>query len=203
MAASWLLLFCTCSKKKDGAPVYYFKGSVNNVQTNWIITDPDETGDINYTLFVSSSRFPDVVPNPNYFFTEMALGCSIFDESHDPYSGIRVYIVKKLPDPYLPADVNGVTELGQYSFGKHYQNSGITQAGAIIWYTDKNGNDWYTEKGSNTAPGDIFEVIEKVSSPYNSNQAIWKVKVNCNVYNDSGSSIRINGEFRAPVLITI
>jgi hypothetical protein len=195
-----ILLFSGCKKENDSKPInYYFKGTINNVTADLVVED-QENRDIYALAFETGNRMPNEWP-PVSFFIEKALGSSIIDNTPGASSILRVYIVKKLPDGATLDDRKTVIQVGTYPFGKHGQNSfGIIEEGGIVWYTDKNGVDWYSERGVNNSPADSFEVVERRDWTEDNALILWKAKINCNLYNGSGASIRINGEFRAQTL---
>jgi hypothetical protein len=201
--AAFFLLFLlnACKKNNDPKPInYYFKGTINNVSNDLLVED-NEDGDIRALAFETGSREGVGMP-PTSFFTESALGSSIIDDRPNSNSLLlRVYVVKKLPENSTLADRKGVIHTGVYPFGKHGQNSfGVIEEGGIVWYTDSNGVDWYSERGANNSPGNTFEVTGRSDWTEDNALILWKVKINCNLYNNSGGSIRINGEFQAQTL---
>ena len=92
--------------------------------------------------------------------------------------------------------VEGLYRVGSYPFAKDAESRDAT--GVVILYTDANGVDWATNKGSQDQSDSHFEVT--AHQPIKSK--IYKYETdavfNCTLYNDAGEAIVLtNGRIKA------
>ena len=87
---------------------------------------------------------------------------------------------------------------GQYSFAPE---SFLQGDGVQVYWTDRNGEDWYTRDGRTDQSGSIFKIISVEDSPDALGRYYVKVKMqfNCKLYNVNTGAMKqlTNGELVA------
>ncbi len=177
-----LSLLAAC--KKDQSSVnenkfpFYFSATINGAAIKY------EANDLNsqYECGISS---PYSASGNEHDIYE---GTFIQDGNDPSKNNVYVHILKYFTHYPLPQERSGMLTIGNHAFGKSNVSTS-TINGASIDYTDANGKEWSSEKGSQT--GSSFSITELVDNPDDTSDKIFKATFTCKLYDDNGGSIQV------------
>lgn len=112
---------------------------------------------------------------------------------------IRVHILKYFDHEPTTAERVAMIKLGSYGFGVGNVDN-TTVNGAAIDYIDANGNNWFSELGSQT--GNTFNITELITNTDGTSGKIFKATFSCKLYDINGTnSIQVtNATVRGKIL---
>ena len=98
---------------------------------------------------------------------------------------IRVHILKYFDHEPTAAERVAMVRVGNYPYGRS-EVSSSTVNGASIDYIDANGNNWFTEPGSQT--GSTFNITELINNTDGTSGKIFKATFGCKFYDINGAN---------------
>lgn len=169
---------------------YYFIGTVGSAVVKY------EADDLNSTYGCGISQ-----PENSLGFTDFDIyEGTVFLNPLDPSKNtIRVHILKYFDHEPTSAERIAMIKTGAYTFGVGNVSS-TTVNGATIDFIDANGNNWFSETGSQT--GSTFTITELLPNSSGTSGKIFKATFSCKLYDINGTnSIQVtNATVRGKIL---
>jgi hypothetical protein len=100
-------------------------------------------------------------------------------------NAVLVHILKYFNHEPSMAEKLAMFKVGSYPYGVSATSS-ATKNGASITFLDANGNNWFSETGSQT--GSTFNITEYTDNPGVLGGKLFKATFSCKLYNEAGSS---------------
>lgn len=188
---------CQKPNEKDD-PVFYFKGNVNGQNLNWKCTIEDDD-EFEALMQPRIKWFPNGDCN-QYPCNENYSGGSIARSgSGNEYLG--VYFVKaSFQDRFSSEELCGLLAKGPQVFGK--ERTVLTETyrdGLVVVYVDANNKEWTSYGGTGNQNNGFIEITEINDVAHQLFKKSYKVRFSCNLYDETGHSIRVeNGEVHLP-----
>jgi hypothetical protein len=154
---------------------YYFIGTVAGAAVKY------EANDLNSRYGCGTSQPENSLGTTDYDVYE---GTVLMDMLDPTKSTISVHILKHFDHEPSAAERSAMIRVGTYIYG-HGDVSPMTTSGATIDYIDANGNNWFSETGSQTAS--IFNITELVDNTNGTSAKIFKATFSCRLYSLDGS----------------
>ena len=169
---------------------HYFIGTVGSTAVKY------EADDLNSTYSCGISQ-----PENSLGFTDFDIyeGTVFLNLSDISKNTIRVHLLKYFDHEPTAAERTAMIKTGAYPFGVGNVNS-TTVNGAAIDFIDANGNNWFSETGSQT--GSTFTITELVTNTTGTSGKIFKATFSCKLYDINGTnSIQVtNATIRGKIL---
>lgn len=211
-----LSVLFSCKKKivdigsQPNAPIsvkdsFYFKAKLNGTDILWVV--PAHKNETSFTYHAGAS----------VGYTDLSNNCS---EGYCYYVNASTQIFRNVADvrPQIAISFNMAASsrnkdvvLSWFAPGtKSYPTAIRTTSellnpdknGVVVYYLDQNGKSWSSNSGSQQ--GSIFESVSLTDEirPDVSSDKVWKAAFSCMLYNNSGSSIKLEyGEICGPVWV--
>ena len=169
---------------------FYFIGTVGSTSIKY------EANDLNSVLSCGISQ-----PENSLGFTDFDIyeGTVILNTNDFSKNVIRVHILKYFDHEPTLTERAAMVKIGSYPFGVGNVGS-TTVNGASIDFIDANGNNWFSELGSQT--GSTFNITELVTNTTGTSGKIFKATFSCKLYDINGTnSIHVtNATIRGKIL---
>lgn len=169
---------------------YYFIGTVGGSPIKY------EADDLSSTYGCGTSQ-----PENSLGFTDYDIyeGTVLMNPIDPSKSTIRVHILKYFDHEPTGAERVAMIKTGTYPFGVGNVNN-TTVNGATIDYIDANGNNWFSETGSQS--GSTFTITELITNTSVGSAKIFKATFSCRLYdvNGSNSIVVSNATIRGKIL---
>jgi len=182
-----IISLCSCQKEisfdingnTDDSPSaypFYFITIVNGSTIKY------EADDLNSRYACGISQ-----PSNSFGLTDYDIyeGTVIMDQMDITKNIIRVHILKYFDHDPSKAERADMIRTGIYIFGAG-DVSPMTVNGASIHYVDANGNDWFSETGSQA--GNTFNITEVIDNPTGLSAKIFTAKFSCKLYDINGAN---------------
>lgn len=169
---------------------YYFIATVNGANIKY------EADDLSSTYSCGTSQPENSTGYTDYDIYEGTVIANPLDLSK---SNISVHILKYFNHDPTAAERAAMIKIGSYGYGVGNVNS-TTVNGASITYVDANGDNWFSETGSQT--GSTFSIAELVDNTNGTSAKIFKAIFSCKLYDLNGTkSIQVtNATIRGKIL---
>ena len=110
-----------------------------------------------------------------------------------------VLILKTFSDCIVQcSELKTMFHVGTYTYGKGSRSTsqnGID--GVVVYYVDKDGVQWFSDKGTATQTNSSFKIVEHIDNTDGYSAKITKATFNCTLYDGNGNSKTLtNGEIR-------
>ena len=169
---------------------YYFTATINGSSVKY------EANDLNSVYGCGISQ-----PSSSIGFTDYDIyeGTVIVNPSDFSRSNVNVHILKYFDHEPSAAERVAMIKMGSYGYGVS-NTSSSTINGASIDYIDANGNNWFSETGSQT--GSSFTITELINNNNGTSGKIFKATFSCKLYDINGAnSIQVtNATIRGKIL---
>jgi len=199
------IVVCSCQKEisfdipgntggSGGASTFpfYFIATVNGANVKY------EADDLNSRFACGISQPSNSLGITDYDIYE---GTVILDQMDMTKNTIYVHILKYFDHEPDLAERSAMIRKGIYIYGKGDVSS-MTVSGASIQYIDANGNNWFSETGSQA--GSTFNITELIDNPSGFSGKIFKATFSCKLYDINGtnpiqvSNATIRGKILSP-----
>jgi hypothetical protein len=173
--------FISCNKKDEFISSnfpYYFTGKVNGQIVKFEAEETSARYECDVTGFIDNS-------GSNYDIYE---GTMLQDKTTPNKNQIKVMLLKYFNHyPDYQSEVTTMIQPGNYAYGFGDASSN-TVNGAVIYYTDANGLQWYSEGPQD---GSSFKVTEVTSNSAGTSVKIFTAQFSCKLHNGTAATLEI------------